>query len=446
MYFLSDAELETCPVAERLDNGVKLMRKVDVQILLNNRGWDKFFKCGRLCRRSNLALYAVDWVAGAVSIFRFNELGDTQQYTSHRISKIRSSDYMVFIDGDPYVDGIYFDSLPIFGVCKLSADRRGLEFSFIKIPEINSGEIEMEDVKLNIGSYIIIRTVLQSSDYVAVILLTGAENTSDFQGSQLWLLLFESRLGKENCYKFIQLCQRNLNEYITKENDVETMIYNKTAAIMLFSVLIFPNKLMILIYNMKTHNIEQMIEAFENVTVSKVFFVDHADYEGGVIVAASKTRNQINLFSKCKGKYTLLKCLSLNISQSRISSLFCHSNRKNQILFFNGQDGEMYITDLFNPSNVAIIEYDDRGYPELFSNETGEEIYVYYQDKICVYLYRSKFKSLLLHCAYIVASLYTENQLNDMKLPKHLYKYFRAFQSLFFRATTYVNYQNLERI
>ena len=92
MYFLSDAELETCPVAERLDNGVKLMRKVDVQILLNNRGWDKFFKCGRLCRRSNLALYAVDWVAGAVSIFRFNELGDTQQYTSHRISKIRSSD------------------------------------------------------------------------------------------------------------------------------------------------------------------------------------------------------------------------------------------------------------------------------------------------------------------------------------------------------------------
>ena len=224
------------------------------------------------------------------------------------------------------------------------------------------------------------------------------------------------------------------------------MIYNKTAAIMLFSVLIFPNKLMILIYNMKTHNIEQMIEALENVTVSKVFFVDHVDYEPGAIVAASKTRNQINLFSKCKGNYTWLKCLSLNISQSRISSLFCHSNRKNQILFFNGQDGEMYITDLFNPSNVAIIEYDDRGYPELFSNETGEEIYVYYQDKICVYLCRSKFKSLLLHCAYIVASLYTENQLNDMKLPKHLYKYFQAFQSLFFRATTYVNYQNLERI
>ena len=28
----------------------------------------------------------------------------------------------------------------------------------------------------------------------------------------------------------------------------------------------------------------------------------------------------------------------------------------------------------------------------------------------------------------------------------NLYKYFRAFQALFFRATTYVNYQNLEKI
>ena len=182
---------------------------------------------------------------------------------------------------------------------------------------------------------------------------------------------------------------------------------------------------------MRTHNIEQTIDAFENVTQPKVFFLDHVDYEGGVIVAVSKTRNEINLFSKCWGEYRLLKCVSLNIGQSRISSLFCHSNRKNQILFFNGQDGEMYITDLFNTSNVAIIEYDGRGYPELFSNETGEEIYVCYHDQICVYLYRLMFKSLLLHCAFIVASVYIEGQLNEMKLPKRLCKCLRAFQSLF---------------
>ena len=86
----------------------------------------------------------------------------------------------------------------------------------------------------------------------------------------------------------------------------------------------------------------------------------------------------------------------------------------------------MSITDFFNTSNVAIIEYDGF-HPQLFFNETGEEIYARYENKICVYLHRSMFKSLLLHCAYIVASVYAEGQLNDMKLPKHLYKYLRAF-------------------
>lgn len=248
-----------------------------------------------------------------------------------------------------------------------------------------------------------------------------------FQGNQLWLLLFESRLRKENCYKSIQLCQKNLNEYSMKDFYNETMVYNKTVAIMLFSVLTFNKQLILLIYNMRTHNVEQTIEAFENeADLSKVFFVDHVDYEGGVIVAVSKTRNQIKLFSKSWREYTLLKCVSVNISQSRISSLFCHSNRKNQILFFNGKDGEMSITDLFNTSNVAKIEYDGFD-PRLFFNETGEEVYARYEDKFCVYLYRSMFKSLLLHCAYIVASVYTEGQLNDMKLPKHLCKYLRAF-------------------
>ena len=109
----------------------------------------------------------------------------------------------------------------------------------------------------------------------------------------------------------------------------ETMVYNKTVAIILLSVLTFNKQLIFLIYSMRKHNVEQTIEAFENeADLSKVFFVDHVDYEGGVIVAVSKTRNQIKLFSKSWREYTLLKCVSVNISQSRISSLFCHSKIK----------------------------------------------------------------------------------------------------------------------
>ena len=419
MYFLSDVERETCLVSERLEN-IKLMRKVDLQIHSQYDIWEKFFKCGRC-----LVLYAVDWVAGEVSVGKFDQNGDVQQFKSSGINTGRPYAGGVYMA--PYSCGIYFDSLPIVGSCNELADRRVLKFSFYKIPGIVSGKIEMDDVTINIDLPIIVRTVLQSSDYVAVILCTFNEETLGLKRNQLWLLLFESRLGREKCYNFLQLCQKNLKEYITKDIYVETMIYNKTAAIMLFSVLTFHGQLMLLIYNMKTHNIEQTIEAFENETdMSKVFFVDHLDYEGGVIVAVSKTKNQIKLFSKSLGEYTLLKCVSLNISQSRISSLFCHSNRKNQILFFNAKDGEMSITDLFNVSNVAIVTYDGFD-PQLFFSETGEEIYARYEDSICVYLYRSMFKSLLFHCAYIVASVYTEDQLNDMQLPKHLYKYLRAF-------------------
>ena len=79
----------------------------------------------------------------------------------------------------PYNDGIYFDSLPIVGSCNELADRRGLKFSFYKIPGIVSGKIEMEDVTINIGFLIIRKTVLQSSDYVAVILYTA--------GRRLWV-------------------------------------------------------------------------------------------------------------------------------------------------------------------------------------------------------------------------------------------------------------------
>ena len=104
--------------------------------------------------------------------------------------------------------GIYFYSLPIVVSCNELADRRRLKFSFYKITGIVSGKIEMDDVTINIGLPIFIRTVSQSSDYVAVILYTFDEKTSGLKGNRRWLLLFESRLGRKKCCKFIQLVKR----------------------------------------------------------------------------------------------------------------------------------------------------------------------------------------------------------------------------------------------
>ena len=62
--------------------------------------------------------------------------------------------------------------------------------------------------------------------------------------------------------------------------------------------------------------------------------------------------------------------------------------------------------DLFNISNNTLIDRQDNledGIPELHFNESGEEFYLRYYDKLCVYLYKSMFKSLATHATSIAA-------------------------------------------
>ena len=86
--------------------------------------------------------------------------------------------------------------------------------------------------------------------------------------------------------------------------------------------------------------------------------------------------------------------------------------------------GEVCIFDVFDPSNKTFLTYGfDERHPQFYFNETGEEIYVHYDQRTCIYLYKSMYKSLLLQSASIVAKTYTKRQLTDMKLPKQIYKY-----------------------
>ena len=55
---------------------------------------------------------------------------------------------------------------------------------------------------------------------------------------------------------------------------------------------------MLLIYIVKSKSIKQNIEAMEDPICSKVFFLDHVDYEGGVFVTVCFYKNQqVRLFS-----------------------------------------------------------------------------------------------------------------------------------------------------
>ena len=206
------------------------------------------------------------------------------------------------------------------------------------------------------------------------------------------------------------------------------MIFNATEDVFLFHAKTSnksPNHLVILIYNKNLDRFEETITVFENPVTSRVFFVNHNAFKGGVIVAASFYKNQIKLFSKnVENRYTLLKSFPVDFSGSLESFTSCCSNRKNQILFFDVKYGEVCIFDVFDPSNKTFLTYGcNERHPQFYFNETGEEIYVHYDQRTCIYLYKSMYKSLLLQSASIVAKTYTKCQLIDMKLPNQIYKY-----------------------
>ena len=164
---------------------------------------------------------------------------------------------------------------------------------------------------------------------------------------------------------------------------------------------------MLLIYNVKSKSIEQSVEAIVDPISSKVFFLDHVDYEGGVIVTVCFYENhEVRLFSKIgKRGYSLLKCFSMNFTSVIEEYSCCCSNRHSQILFSLVKRWEVIIYDLFDTSDFAVLPYgEDEGPPQFYFNESGEEIYAYHRQRMSVYFYKSMLKSLFLQSALIAAN------------------------------------------
>ena len=72
---------------------------------------------------------------------------------------------------------------------------------------------------------------------------------------------------------------------------------------------------------------------------------------------------------------------------------------------FKAGKSSITVYDLFAMSNKTIFAINDCGYdyhPKLYFNESREELYLGYNSKICVYLYKSMFKSLASNSALVV--------------------------------------------
>ena len=440
MYFLPKEDLDSCPVAGRLANNVKLMRQVGLP--LKPFEWEYLVKFGR-----NLVFHKIDWMTGEISSRKFDHNGVVQEFRGDRLSK----------PGEFGVSRgvIYFDSLPIIGTQYPLKGLKKVKFSFYTIPGIIPDKIKMKDVIVDLGCRFHSRSVCVSSNYVALIANIGYADAPRSWTSRLnshnklknqakyqkLMILLKIERENDNLYNFIEISRNNLERSIQGSFSDEAMIYNKTEDTILFTAKTFnqtPNYLMLLIYNVKSKSIQQSIEAMEDPRGSKVFFLDHVDYEGGVIVIVSFYKNQVRLFSKIGKKgYSLLKCFSMNFTSVLENYSCCCSNRHSQILFFLVKRCEVIIFDLFDTSDFAVLPYGvDERPPQLYFNESREEIYVHYDQRTLVYLYKSMLKSLFLQSALIIAKLYTKAQLRDMNLPRQLYKYLNTLCFLSSEANT----------
>ena len=73
MYFLPKEDLDSCPVAGRLANNVKLMRQVDLP--LKPSEWEYLVKFG-----TNLVFHKIDWMTGEISTRMCDHNGVVQEF------------------------------------------------------------------------------------------------------------------------------------------------------------------------------------------------------------------------------------------------------------------------------------------------------------------------------------------------------------------------------
>ena len=138
------------------------------------------------------------------------------------------------------------------------------------------------------------------------------------------------------------------------------MILNKDEGIMLIQVRKCQDVILFQ-YNIKSSNIEGSITFFKNVSckkygqLSKGFFDNHLDFDGGINVAVSPIMKQIKDFTKCgKKDYKLLLCQPLNMNNVKYwkyYGAYCVGNRNNQILFAIIQNNPSTLYELLDLCN-----------------------------------------------------------------------------------------------
>ena len=431
MYFLPEEEIEGCTLSSKLENNFKSMRVFD----LSNQPFqhDHFIKYG-----SEILLHSIDRNKFEISGCKFSHNGIVYSYNSANIPQLTTIGCIA--------NTLPLEALPLLVVIRVMKGLKKYKICFVDISGNISGRIKVKDIVCDNGFESFRATAKTKSNYIALFFYcfdkySGGwwkkrwqKSSKTFGQRSFYCLfvLFEIQLKGDYLHECVELSRINLEEYIEGQFNVDDMVVDENEEKILFGVTKLYNSpsLILLLYDIKTRTIEKSIVAFENPGYSRVYFVDHSNFKGGVIIPVSFIRNEIKIFTRNdEMDYTILRSIPFNFDDALLPCScfpYCISNRNNQVLFFLNHRTHVAVYDLFDISNGAILPFSSKEKPRnICFNKTGEEIFIYtHKKKIHVYLYKSFFKSLTLQCVFVVRKTYTKSKLMEMRLPKQLYKYF----------------------
>ena len=405
MYFLPEDEVNLCEVSFKLENNIKLMRKIDTPRLPRQN--KLLVKHGR-----ELILLLMDTENRNTSYLKFDYNGVVCQNKSVQLP---NSEFLFH-----YVE--VMEELTRAVVGHELEGKTKYKLCFFDVFGNTSHRILVKDIVFDVGSkYGGDCEVFVKSKYIATFFNLRIR-------LQNLLILFEIQLVGDDNYECVGISRIELREYIDLLDlevfHLNDMVLNETEEKMVFQVYkIFSGTSVLLLYDIKTRTIQDKLVAFEGSNQFEVYFVDHIDFKGGVIVAVSYN-NEVRMFTQNYEKnYVIFKSFSFKYEEE-VYVRICVSNRGNQLLLFHVKHRNVAVYDLFDTTNNTLLPIPtDARILKLCFNKTGEEIYVLTDFAIDIYLYKSVFKSLVLHCASVVKKTYTKSQLIEMRLPKHLYKY-----------------------
>ena len=440
MYFLERKQFESIPVSSTVANGMHMVKEFlldDFFYYGDHRG---FYQSDK-----NIFLYIIDTKERVISSLKMDADGSIYRFQQKLKSKLEGRKFS-------------FRSLPLVGILNIYRVTR-VKISFLLIPGCPRYKMILPPVTIHPLTGHSVEGPIQiatSISYFAFsltlrpkhgVFLKESKSKQDWQNKTEFLLLIFQIKAQGDGYKVEEICRDSIKDYISKGGKVEQLLFNEQQDVILLHAInrtdYSEGKLgCFLIYDINCRIITQKLGVDETQDMFFGLYFLHQPSSEEDLIFAHSISSDMNVFVRSKNHdLKFLTSLKTNhvfddssCAKYWLNNNTCFKNWNNQfLLFLLDKTDTLTVYDIFGKSNAAIIPCRRRprycctisSYfgTKINFNKTGEEIYIWDDVKLRVYVYKPFPKSLAYLCGLAVSKTFSSFQLKEMNLPKYLYKY-----------------------